>query len=967
MTGRPPGNHRCPRFLWLVAALQCPGLLVLAAELPKAEGKPVGIVLSADGAVFIDSHQSETTWTAAPGILLFPGYTLRNVKGSIRFSFCPNNSEFTLGPGASVSLRSGQIDGTGTQPAGHPSFCEIPVVAVQSEIASRGEQPPEEPLTPERAADLALRLKPVEGALAAHHDDISALMARVAILQEFGRANDLRAAKEALAKLAPDATWTRGVNAAPPPLSIRQDPGKIYALVVGISAYKNLPPEPLQFADKDAELFAQLLSTPGKDGHPAADDVRLLTNQQATRAAIEMEVEKLAKENAAAPRKNTLVLYIAGHGAYPVIDTDHRPAEQEPYILTYDAQTQDLKETAYPMQDFRALVAAQASHFGRVLVFVDVCHSNQIGTITSNLKLPEAVQEVFNGHAGEFGMMLATKTLAFESPLFGKGHGAFTYFLVDGWNGAAAPDSSKIEFEDLFDYVKKGVRRVTNQAQTPEAQDPDPNLVVATGIDQRTKIILEPAITLPPGATAAFRGAKTPPGKATIAVSADEIRSAAGIPRVTPRSFDEALTAGVLLAGETGSAAGFLNAARATATPEQLDDMRNRLQVALENRGQETILRYLEGNQIPQNKDDFVTGGRYFHAALDLAPDSVFDEARMIFCQGRALIFDHAYSEAQTLLERSIRLDPTHSYAYNALGISYLEQIATNRSTFDDAMRAFHDAIRFAPYWAYPMHNLALTYEQAGDYGGAERTYLAAIPLGRQYSYLYYNLAMLYQKLNDLSQAERYYLLAKDAAVRNPHVIQTPAGPRSPELGEVWDALGTVASARGHRVEAERDYRQALSADPQSLNARHNLALLLSRVAPSKEAEDFWEQNLQADPAHLPSLLAYADYLARIGASDRALALYQRVETLKADYTGVHRKIAAIWIHLKQPEKALPELRLALQSSPGNAELLEQIGNVENQLGSRDAALKDWQQAEQNTSDSGVRKRLAKLISALRQ
>ena len=39
-------------------------------------------------------------------------------------------------------------------------------------------------------------------------------------------------------------------NAAPPPLPVRQDPGKIYALVVGISAYKNLPPEPLQFAEK---------------------------------------------------------------------------------------------------------------------------------------------------------------------------------------------------------------------------------------------------------------------------------------------------------------------------------------------------------------------------------------------------------------------------------------------------------------------------------------------------------------------------------------------------------------------------------------------------------------------------------------------------------------------------------------------------------------------------------------------
>jgi tetratricopeptide (TPR) repeat protein len=361
-------------------------------------------------------------------------------------------------------------------------------------------------------------------------------------------------------------------------------------------------------------------------------------------------------------------------------------------------------------------------------------------------------------------------------------------------------------------------------------------------------------------------------------------------------------------------------------------------------------------------------GGKYFQAALDLAPDSVFDEARMIFCQGRALIFDHAYGDARVLLERSIRLDPTHSYAYNALGISYLEQIATNRSTFDDAIRAFHDAIRFAPYWAYPMHNLALAYEQAGDYAAAERTYLEAIPVGRQYSYLYYNLAMLYQRLNELPLAERYYLLARDAALRNPHVVQTPAGPRSTELGEAWDALGTVASARKSWAKGERDYRNALAADPQSVNARHNLALLLSRTGlsksgPSKEAEGLWEKNLAAEPANLPSLLAYADYLARIGSTDRALELYDRVAQLKLDYGGVYRKIAAIRIARRQPEMALNELRLALQSSPRNSELLGQIGDLEEQLGNRTAALAAWQQAEQSATDSVLRKRLLKRLN----
>jgi tetratricopeptide (TPR) repeat protein len=65
----------------------------------------------------------------------------------------------------------------------------------------------------------------------------------------------------------------------------------------------------------------------------------------------------------------------------------------------------------------------------------------------------------------------------------------------------------------------------------------------------------------------------------------------------------------------------------------------------------------------------------------------------------------------------------------------------------------------------------------------------------------------------------------------------------------------------------------------------------------------------------------------------------------------------------KQPEKALPELRLALKSSPGNAGLLEQIGDLEDQLGNRDAALAAWQQAASNATDSSMRKRLVKRIA----
>src|SRR5580704_11318249 len=62
--------------------------------------------------------------------------------------------------------------------------------------------------------------------------------------------------------------------------------GKTYALLIGVSTYRQDPPvTSLQFADKDAETLAALLRTPIGGELESQDQIRLLTNEQATRSA----------------------------------------------------------------------------------------------------------------------------------------------------------------------------------------------------------------------------------------------------------------------------------------------------------------------------------------------------------------------------------------------------------------------------------------------------------------------------------------------------------------------------------------------------------------------------------------------------------------------------------------------------------------------------------------------------------
>ncbi len=214
--------------------------------------------------------------------------------------------------------------------------------------------------------------------------------------------------------------------------------GKTYALIVGISHYKQDPPvTSLQYADKDAESFAELLQKPIA-GSLANNEIRLLTNEHATRAAIDDAVHEFGRIKDV--ENSTLIVFVAAHGVYLKSEVDpdtQKTIERDPYILTYDSNPQDAKVTGYPMDDFRRMVAVQAVRFGRVLVFLDVCHAGNVAGIGGGSELDGVVRKVWEGGGGDLGLMLAShaKKFAVESPSFGGGHGAFSYFVIAGLNG----------------------------------------------------------------------------------------------------------------------------------------------------------------------------------------------------------------------------------------------------------------------------------------------------------------------------------------------------------------------------------------------------------------------------------------------------------------------------------------------------------------------------------------------------
>jgi uncharacterized caspase-like protein len=109
---------------------------------------------------------------------------------------------------------------------------------------------------------------------------------------------------------------------------------------------------------------------------------------------------------------------------------------------------------------------------GRVILFLDACHSGSIVTETI-VPNDEFAQQFFSGKRGGTLVFSASKgrQYSLESPDIGSGAGIFTYALIQGLGPkskeADINGNGFVEFMELVEYVSDYVDKETNGEQTP--------------------------------------------------------------------------------------------------------------------------------------------------------------------------------------------------------------------------------------------------------------------------------------------------------------------------------------------------------------------------------------------------------------------------------------------------------------------------------------------------------------------
>jgi tetratricopeptide (TPR) repeat protein len=890
--------------------------------------EPVGLILSPGGSKLLRAN-TETPLSARPGDLLFSGDGLRTESAPASFLFCPAKTIDTLTPSGEVrfdarqpKVKTGKISEQPARACTLPSTLHLSAASQQHYGVSmtRGINQPEIPPIPREklAADVVAELPSADSAAADSKDPAGLILAATVFEKHQLIANALDAYYK-LREQWPDAVWVKSkifdleqalaVQAAAATAS--GPGGQTYALLVGISKYKH-PELSLQFANADASVFGRLLESPRGGGLPS-ENVMLLTDEKATTAAVRNGFQDFLKRRAS--KNDTVIILIAGHGT-----VDGRNA----FILTYDADPQDLNSTALPMAELRSLFEDQLKKVGRVLLFADVCKAGAIGSI-QNTTVNADVQHLGDVAGDLFGLLASRpKEVSIEGPQFGGGHGVFSYYVIKGLEGAAdANKDGVVDANELIEYVSNQVPPATNNKQHPREFGTYDNSMKLSDVHK-------------PGIDVAHWPVifDSQRGQPLLFAGPIAFDTAGDI-----TSFSAAIDAGRLLPGQPDNAFDALRKIQPEVSAARYIEISNQLRIALENRAQDVLLRYLGGDQNPQSRQDFDQGAKYMEAARTLTRESLFLEGREDFFAGRALLFDKKFPEAANRIEQSVRIDPNAAYAYNALGIAYLEQ-----GQFDKAIPAFRDASRRAPRWSYPLHNLALAHIETGDSQAAIRLYQQAIRLTPQYSYLPYNLGLVYQRLNRRKDAEASYRKAISIA---------------PNSAETYNALGTLKASEGKSSEAEKDYRDALQRNPELLPARHNLAVLLAEdKSRPAEAIELWRANLRQSPEYLPSRLSLAEALAKSGDRSGAVDQYRQALAAKPGYIGAHLALASLLAQSGDADGAIQELREVSKIDPQNAAAFEQIGDIEAGRGRSAEAKAAYASALAAATDRTVRKRI---------
>ncbi len=672
------------------------------------------------------------------------------------------------------------------------------------------------------------------------------------------------------------------------------------AVVVGISDYQDPGISDLRFAHQDARLFAEFLES-RSGGQLPKEQIRLLTNEQATMAGIQAALEWLLNNTGNGDRA---VIYFSCHG-----DVETRYDEEKGYLLTYDTPKNNYRLNAIDIRYLNEHIIGELSRHGaKVIVIMDACHS---GTLAGEgIGGREATaSELMKRFASEVKIMSCQPyELSLEGAKWGEGRGVFSYFLIDGLKGMADEDGDqRVGLFELEGFLQRRIREATNKTQHPD---------VFGGRK-------EEAIFNTDEATLETLRAR---GQAELTQNLENqvvYRMASPEGRANYLKFQEALEAGQLLEPETNSALHYYQALSADTVFIPLRGiMDERLTTALLDSAQQAIAAYLNADPEELAQRDrfdrrYARFAEYLRAAAEIfgPRDSRYRQtrAKQYYFEGLALRLageeaggdDSLYRLALEKQQQALAEEDRAAYIHNELGLLQLELADPEAGT-----ASLQQALRISPTWAIPFNNLATEYKRADSLDLAKAYYQKAIALKPDLASAFTNLGNLFSVLEMPDSAELMYRKALEL---------------SPANKSNYLYLGLLLSDQeGRQSEADSLYRQALELDPDYPEAYFELGNLYDALEQPGEAEAFYQKAIALNPGYADAFLNLGIHYYLHDRPDEAEKMF--LEAVRADAGMLAAYTNLIVIYQKDWNKIALLLQNAQLETPVKMQILHDTG-----------------------------------------
>src|SRR6185312_8254525 len=328
---------------------------------------------------------------------------------------------------------------------------------------------------------------------------------------------------------------------------------------------------------------------------------------------------------------------------------------------------------------------------------------------------------------------------------------------------------------------------------------------------------------------------------------------------------------------------------------------------------------------------------KYINAVLDDSPDNF--EALTL----KALLYmsQHHFAEGLTIAEKAQTINPYNSLIYGLLVDGNVEmgnyKLAVENS---DKMDSIRPDIR-------SYSRISYLREIYGDYPGAIEAMKLAVSAGgagdEPTEWTRVQLARLYENTGDLKSAEMHYLIAL----------------------EERPGYGYATAGLGHIAKANKDYREAISYYEKAVTGLNDYSIqeqlselyrlngnakkadsLLKKIIEGMNNDGKKGEQDQNIGHYADRELAYAYLLENDNenALKHALIEYNR----RPDNIDVNETVAWVYYKMKDYDKALPYLKVALKTNCKNPQLLCNAGLIYAKTNQKNLAKSTLQQALKN-------------------